>query len=103
MPFNSETASAAGKKSKRGVSERAKILDALFKEDRAKEVFKKLEEKALSGDLEAIKVYMAYCFGKPEGKLDITSDGEQIGGNELDKLNAQQLKNLWEIKSALGN
>lgn len=103
MPFNSETASIAGKKSKRGLSERTKILDELFDKEKAKKVFQKLEAKALDGDNDAIKTYLAYCFGKPEAKIDVTSDGEKIGSDDLDKLTTQQLKNLWEIKSALEN
>ena len=100
--FNSETAAEAGRKSKRGISVRAKLLNDLFSEDTTKEVFKKLEDKAKGGDMEAIKTYLAYCFGKPEGKLDITSDGEQIG-YDLSKLSTEQLKNLWQIKSSIEN
>lgn len=100
MPFTSETASEAGKKSKRGISQRTKVLDALFDEDKAKAVFAQLESKALGGDLEAIKVYMAYCFGKPESKVDITSDGEQIG-YDLSRLSVEQLNNLRTIRQAI--
>lgn len=103
MLFNSQTASEAGKKSKRGQSQRTKLLNSLFNEETTKKVFQELEKKALVGDMDAIKTYMAYCFGKPEAKIDITSDGEQIGSNELDKLSTQQLKNLWEIKSTIEN
>ena len=100
--FNSETASLAGKKSKRGLSERTKILDELFDKEKAKQVFQKLEEKALGGDNDAIKTYLAYCFGKPESKVDITSDGESIGYN-LSKLSNEQLNTLAKIKASLEN
>ncbi len=99
--FNSETASEAGKKSKRGLSERTKVLNALFKEEKAKEVFEKLEALAVGGDMDAIKTYLAYCFGKPEAKLDITSDGEQIGLPDLTKLTTDQLNQLRDIRSQL--
>lgn len=59
-----------------------------------------MESKALGGDLEAIKVYMAYCFGKPESKVDITSDGEQIG-YDLSRLSVEQLNNLRTIRQAI--
>lgn len=82
MPFNSETAAEAGRKSKRGPNERVKVLNELFEanQDQAKEVFLLLQKKAQEGDMEAIKTYLAYCFGKPESKMDVTSDGEQILG-----------------------
>jgi len=102
MPFNSETASAAGKKSKRGVSQRAKILDDLFDKEKATKVFLELEKQATAGDLEAIKVYLAYCFGKPEAKVDVTTDGESLN-YDLAKLSTGQLKNLYEIKSSIDN
>ncbi len=100
MAFSSETASEAGKKSKRGLSERTKILNDLFKEDKAKAIFLKLEEKAEAGDMDAIKTYLAYCFGKPEAKIDITSDGEQIG-YDLNRLSVEQLNHLRDIRNQL--
>lgn len=100
--FTSETASLAGKKSKRGISERTKILDQLFDGDKAKQVFQKLESQALEGNMDAIKTYLAYCFGKPEAKIDLTSDGEQIGYN-LSSLSVEQLNTLAQIKSSLEN
>lgn len=78
IPFNSETGREAGRKSKRGVTERIKWLNELLKDDKAKAVFAQLEGKAMAGDMDAIKTYLGYCFGKPEGKIDFTSDGESI-------------------------
>lgn len=100
MGFTSETAGDAGKKSKRGLSERTKILNALFDEDKAKKVFQKLEGEALNGNMDAIKTYLAYCFGKPEAKLDITSDGEAIG-YDLSRLTPEQLNQLRYIRDAI--
>lgn len=100
--FNSETAKLAGQKSKRGISLRTKLLDQLFDEDATRLVFKQLETLAKGGDMDAIKTYLAYCFGKPEAKLDVTSDGEQIT-YDLSKLSAEQLQTLWQIKSSLSN
>lgn len=102
VPFTSETASAAGKKSKRGLSERTKILDKLFNKETAEQIFRKLEQKALDGDNDSIKTYLAYCFGKPESKIDVTSDGEAIGYN-LSKLSNEQLNTLVQIKASLEN
>lgn len=101
MPFSSETAKEAGQKSRRGASERTKLLNSFFKEDNAKKIFEELETQALGGDMDAIKTYLAYCFGKPEAKLDITSDGEQIGMPDLSKLSVAQLNQLRDIRNQL--
>jgi len=99
--FNSERASEAGRKSKRGMSERTKLLNSMFNEEKAKQIFAELEKQAVEGDMDAIKTYLAYCFGKPEAKLDITSDGEQIGLPDLTKLSTDQLNQLRDIRSQL--
>lgn len=51
--------------------------------------------------MRAIEIYLAYSFGKPEAKIDITSDGEQIGG--VSKLTTEQLYQLKQMKAALEN
>lgn len=82
MPFTSETAAEAGKKSKRGATERVKMLNQFFEDNKGNiaEVLELLQKEAKAGNMEAIKNYLAYCFGKPEAKMDVTSDGEQILG-----------------------
>jgi hypothetical protein len=99
--FDSNTARLAGSKSKRGLSERTKVLNELFNKNKAMQVFQKLEEQALDGSIKAIELYLAYCFGKPESKMDITSDGERIGDSELGKLSTSQLYQLKEIKESI--
>lgn len=84
MKFTSETAREMGLKSKRGMSERTKILNDLFDAEKATAVFRKVEALAVEGDMEAIKLYLAYCFGKPKESVDITSDGERIGGYTIE-------------------
>lgn len=88
MPFDSETASQAGQRGKRGLSERTKILNALFDETKAKEVFEQLQTKALNGDMEAIKLYLSYCFGKPKETIDL-----QSGDKPLNKLIVEVIAN----------
>jgi hypothetical protein len=83
MPqFTSETAAEAGRKSKRGATERVKILNQFFEDNKetVKAILLDVQTKAAAGDMEAQKLYLAYCFGKPEAKMDVTSDGEQILG-----------------------
>jgi hypothetical protein len=67
-------------KSKRGLAERTKLLNDLFDTEKAKQVFEHLQEKAISGDWEAVKLFMAYCFGRPKESLDITSDSDKVSG-----------------------
>jgi len=98
--FNTDTGREAGKRSKRGVGERTKILNELFDGDKAKTIFHKLEDLATEGNMDAIKTYLAYCFGKPESKLDITSDGEQIAP-DMSRLTTEQLNYLRSIRETL--
>jgi hypothetical protein len=70
MPFDSNSAKEAGQKSKRGVSERTQLLNELFKSDKAKAIWEKLEADALTGNMDAIKTYLAYIFGKPKETVD---------------------------------
>lgn len=84
MPFTKETATEWGKKNKRGLSERTKILNELFDPNKATQVFEKLQEQALTGDLEAIRLFMAYCFGKPKESLDVTTDGDKISSLQVE-------------------
>lgn len=88
MPFDSEKAREAGQKSKRGLSERTKILNDLLKEENAREVFEQLESKAKAGDMEAIKLYLSYCFGRPKETIDLTS-----GEKPLSKLIVEVIAN----------
>lgn len=77
MGFTSETARQAGASSKRGASERTRILNEFFEEnkDKAKQILLDLQAKALNGDMEAIKLYTGYCFGKPKESVEVTGDG----------------------------
>lgn len=80
MPFSSETETArqAGKKSRRGASDKTKLLETLLKPEKAKAVFAQLEKKALAGDMDAIKTYMAYCFGRPKETHEVGLTQETV-------------------------
>lgn len=78
MKFDRQSAKEAGAKSKRGASERTKLLNELLNPKKAKDIFKKLEEKAEQGDMDAIKTYLAYCFGKPKETHDIGLSEEAV-------------------------
>ena len=104
MPYNyvnKEAARQAGMKSRRGPALRSKILNDLFDKDKAAAVFRELENQALAGHLDAIELYLAYCFGKPQAKVDITSDGEPILTDGLARLTSQQLMELKVIKETI--
>jgi hypothetical protein len=77
MKFTSETAGQYGRQNKRGASERTKILNEFFEENKetAIKILGQLQQKALSGDMEAVKLYTGYCFGKPKESVEhSTSD-----------------------------
>lgn len=71
MPFDSNSAKEAGAKSKRGLSERAKLLNELYTSDKATKVWNKLESEALAGNMDAVKTYLAYIFGKPKESVEL--------------------------------
>ena len=72
--FTKETAALAGAKGKRGLSERTRILNEFFEDnkDKAQQILQNIQDKALQGDMEAIKLYMGYGFGKPKESMEIT-------------------------------
>jgi hypothetical protein len=42
------------------------------------EAWEALWNKAKSGDVQAIKTWLEYRFGKPKQQIDVTTDGEKI-------------------------
>lgn len=46
--------------------------------DELRNVFKKLQDMALNGDIKAMTLYLSYMLGKPTENKNITSNGETI-------------------------
>lgn len=77
MPFNSETASKAGSKSKRGLSKSTMAVKDLLS-PHVKQVAKPFLQAAKNGEPWAVKLFFEYLYGKPKQTVDVTSEGERI-------------------------
>jgi hypothetical protein len=76
MPFDSETAKLArAKAAPRGENKLKKLFYEYADADDVKGLFEKLKEKALAGDMDAIKVLLSYLVGKPKETVDMNIDG----------------------------
>lgn len=67
--------SGAGRKPKRIEVGLPLLLDKCWTESQREECIQKLAEKAATGDMEAIKLLMAYTYGKPRESHDVTHRG----------------------------
>lgn len=60
----------AGRKSKAEEMELYKLLNKCWTKREREECIKKLAQRATKGDLESIKLLMAYTFGKPTERVE---------------------------------
>lgn len=67
----------AGRKPK---ADEVKMIENMDATKAPQEVWQKLADKVDEGDTTAIKTWLAYRYGKPQAKVDLTSDGEQLAG-----------------------
>ena len=75
--FNSQTASLAGKISKRSKDKDLAIIEKLSKHIDKDEAILKLKALIDEGNFKAIQLYMAYMYGKPKETKDVTINTEQ--------------------------
>jgi hypothetical protein len=69
----------AGRKSKAAELGLVGILDEAFPPEERVELFRKLKEMALTGDMRAIELLAAYTWGKPRQAVELTgADGGAI-------------------------
>jgi hypothetical protein len=79
VAFNSESAKEArAKAAPRGESRIKKLFKDYAEEEDVKALFEKLKEKAVGGDMDAIKTLLSYLIGKPKESVDVTTNGESI-------------------------
>lgn len=77
--FNSESAKEArAKQGPRGESRIKKLFKDYADDEDVRALFDKIKDKALSGDMDAIKTLLAYLIGKPKESVDVTTNGEAI-------------------------
>jgi hypothetical protein len=75
VPFDSETAKEAGKKSKRGPATTLMTVRQMAKPEKVKQAFEMLEEMALKGEMKALELYLAYVCGKPTLFIEQNNSG----------------------------
>ena len=73
--FNSQTASLAGKISKRSKDKDLAIIEKLSPLDEI--AFEKLKEGIEAGDFAFVRLYFLYRYGKPKETKDVTINSEQ--------------------------
>jgi len=76
MPFNSESAKEArAKAAPRGENKLTKLFKEYADAEDVRTLFDKLKEKAIAGDMDAIKTLLSYLIGKPKETVDLNVDG----------------------------
>ena len=76
MPFDSETAKAAkAKAAGRGESKLKKLFKEYADADDVKGLFDVLKDKAMGGDMDAIKTLLGYLIGKPKETVEMNHSG----------------------------
>jgi len=68
----------AGRKTKAEELELPALIDEVIGEDGKRAVITKLFEKAKTGSYLHTQLLMAYIYGKPQDKLDLTSAGNEL-------------------------
>src|SRR5690242_17022937 len=69
----------SGRKPKFDEEELMALLDRAWPEKERQEAVKNIALRASRGDLEAFKLLMAYCYGKPKEKHELTGrDGKDL-------------------------
>lgn len=68
----------AGRKTKAEELELSFLIDEIAGDEGKKEILSKIIEQAKSGSYKHQELFMAYYFGKPNQKIDVTSKGKEI-------------------------
>jgi hypothetical protein len=68
----------AGRKSKAEELKITERLDAILGENWDKEIFEKIKAEALKGSFQHAQLLVQYRFGKPQDKVDVTTNGKDL-------------------------
>ena len=68
----------AGRKSKAVELGLPALIDEIAGDEGKKEVLKKVLEQAKAGSFHHQQLFLAYAFGKPAEKIDLTSKGKEL-------------------------
>lgn len=68
----------AGRKTRKEELGLAMLIEEALNEGQMKRIFKKLADKAEAGSTRHAEILLGYAFGKPQQRLDVTSNDEAI-------------------------
>jgi hypothetical protein len=68
----------SGRKSKAEELQLPAMIEEIAGDEGKKEVLKKILDQAKAGSFNHQQLFMAYAFGKPTEKIDLTSKGKEI-------------------------
>lgn len=78
MGKNGGARPGAGRKSKAEELKVAERLDEILGADWDKELFEKIKAEALKGSFNHAQLLVHYRFGKPQDKVDVTTNGKDL-------------------------
>jgi hypothetical protein len=64
--------------------------------------FESLQKGVAKGDFQFTKLFLEYRLGKPQDRMDITTNGDNINGIDLSSLPLEEVKQLERILSKAG-
>jgi len=68
----------AGRKSKAEELKLAETMDIILGEDWVESVIKSVKAEALKGSFQHQQLLLAYKYGKPQDKVDVTTNGKDL-------------------------
>lgn len=68
----------AGRKSKAEELKIAEKIDNILGDDWEAGVFEKIKAEALKGSFQHAQLLLAYKYGKPQDKVDVTTNGKEL-------------------------
>lgn len=83
-----------GRPKKSDESKLIERLDNIIDQDKAIDALNSLIQKK---DIKAIRLYFEYRYGKPNQKVDVTTDGERLNDFNLANLTDEQLKVVLKL------
>lgn len=82
MGKNGGARPGAGRKTKAEELKLAESIDNALGQDWVDELLKKIHEKAKGGSFLHAQLLLAYKYGKPQDKIDVTTNGKDLPTNK---------------------
>jgi len=78
MLKNGGNRKGAGRKSKKEELGLSMLIEEALDEGQMKRIFKKMADEAEKGSTRHAEILLSYTYGKPQQRIDVTSDEESI-------------------------